>query len=327
VSVPSKSRAELAAIIGDYRAGEIEPPDAAHVDRWVSQFPADVRDAIVDEMIHVMSRTYFSRANFQTFIDSMVVNSNFAGNDPAAFWKGVQVLDLQTAGNSQKDMIALLDESLQRQCGIALAQCGAQPHTYIYLDDALFSGGRIRNDLVNWVKKFSPGQAKVAVLVIAHHRLGQWYSSKKIEEAALDAGKTIDIKWWRAIEIEDRKAYTINSDVLRPTGIPDDPATQTYIAEMDQSPIVRDVGGSSPLGVFSGEAGRHLLEQQFLTAGVRIRTQCPNLPWTMRPLGATLFSSFGFGSTIVTYRNCPNNAPLVFWVGHPWYPLFPRITN
>lgn len=30
---------------------------------------------------------------------------------------------------------------------------------------------------------------------------------------------------------------------------------------------------------------------------------------------------------ILTYRNCPNNAPLAFWVDAPWYPLFPRTTN
>lgn len=81
------------------------------------------------------------------------------------------------------------------------------------------------------------------------------------------------------------------------------------------------------MAVFSSEAGRHLLEQQFLVAGIRVREMCPNLPWTMRTLGATVFQSFGFGSTIVNYRNCPNNTPLVFWVANPWYSLFPRKTN
>lgn len=30
---------------------------------------------------------------------------------------------------------------------------------------------------------------------------------------------------------------------------------------------------------------------------------------------------------MVTFRNCPNNCPLAFWVGDPWYPLFPRLNN
>lgn len=320
-------RAALAGMIADYRAGEIPTPDAAHVDRWINQFPAAVRDPILTELLHVFDRTYFTRANFQTFIDSIVANANFAGATPCQFWQGVKVLNLQTAGNSQKDMIALLAASLQRQCGLALPSCGVTPHTYLYLDDALFSGGRIRSDLVKWVTGAAPAKAKLAVLIIGSHKLGEWYSGNKIQDAAKAAGKSIDLSWWRAASFEDRKSAVNNSDVLRPTTIPADLATRAYVTGLSQAPIIRSVGGNSPIGIFSGEPGRHLLEQEFLVAGVRVRGMCPHLNNFMRPLGNMLFESLGFGSTIVTYRNCPNNAPLVFWAGNPWYPLFPRKTN
>jgi hypothetical protein len=320
-------RVALANMIGDYRAGEIPTLDAAHVDRWISQFPAAVRDPILTELLHVFRWTYFSRANVQTFIDSIVTNSDFAGSNPCQFWQGVRVLNLQTAGNSQKDLIALLAESLQRQCGLALAACGTTPHTYLYLDDALFSGGRIRSDLVKWVAHSAPANAKLVGLVIGSHKLGEWYSGRKILDAAKAADKAITLSWWRAALFEDRKSEINNSDVLRPTAVPNDMATQTYVAELKQVPIIRTIGGKSPIGIFSGEPGRNLLEQEFLVAGVRIRSICPHLNEFMRPLGNMLFESLGFGSTIVTYRNCPNNAPLVFWVGNPWYPLFPRKIN
>jgi hypothetical protein len=126
---------------------------------------------------------------------------------------------------------------------------------------------------------------------------------------------------------ENRKAYITNSDVLCPATISPDLAIQGYLASLGKTPLLRTVGGNSPVGVFSGEAGRHLLEQEFLAAGVRVRGMCPYFDKFMRPLGRMLFESFGFGSTIVTYRNCPNNAPLVFWAGNPWYPLFPRKNN
>jgi hypothetical protein len=77
-SSPTLSAA-LARIIADYRAGEIATPDAAHVDRWISQFPTAVRDPILTELLHVFGRTYFTRANFQTFIDSIVTNTKFTG--------------------------------------------------------------------------------------------------------------------------------------------------------------------------------------------------------------------------------------------------------
>lgn len=320
-------RADVAALIADYRLGEIPAPDAAHVDRWVEQFPQAVRDPILSELKHVFGMTYFTRAKVQSFIDMVVTSPKFAGPDPAQFWQGVKVLQLQTAGNSQKDMCELLKGSLQRQCGLNMDLCGLAPHTYLYLDDALFSGGRIRSDIVNWVNGLAPANAKVAILVIGLHSLGQWYSAKEIQKAATAAGKTIATTWWRAIEFEDRKSYTTNSDVLRPASIPTDDQTQAYVAALGAAPILRTVGGKSPLGIFSGEQGRHLLEQEFTSAGVRVRAMCPHFNEFMRPLGNFFFKSLGFGSTIVTYRNCPNNAPLVFWAGNPWYPLFPRKTN
>lgn len=320
-------RTALAMIIADYRSGEIPPPDAVHVDRWISQFPVATRDPILTELLNVFRQTYFSHAKVQTFVDSIVTNPKFAGGNPCEFWKGVKVLNLQTAGNSQKDMIALLTESVQRQCGLELSLCGVNPHTFLYLDDALFSGGRIWSDIANWISEVAPANAKLAVLLIASHKFGQWDTGRKLREAAQAAGKSLNITWWRCAEFENRRTYIKNSDILCPTSISDDPATQAYVAGLGQAPLIRTVGGSSPIGIFSGEAGRALLEREFLVAGVRVRGMCPNFDQYMRPLGRMLFKSLGFGSTIVTYRNCPNNAPLVLWAGNPWYPLFPRKTN
>lgn len=319
-------RAALASLIADYRQGEIRPPDADHVGRWINQFPEAVRDPILNELYHVLSKTYFTRANVQTFIDSIVTRGNLIVGNAAQFWQGVKVLDIQTAGSSQKEMRLLLRDALRRHHGLEMDQCGLAPHTYLYLDDALFSGGRIRTDLVNWVARTAPASAKIEVVLIGLHT-GYWYTEKEIKKAATGAGKTINLRFWRAAVFEDRLAHIRNSDVLRPVSIPADLATQTYVASLARAPTLRPVGGSSPIGVFSSESGRHLLEQEFLKAGVRVRRMCPNFGPIMRPLGATLFDSLGFGSTIVTYRNCPNNTPLVFWAGDPWYPLFPRKIN
>lgn len=128
-------------------------------------------------------------------------------------------------------------------------------------------------------------------------------------------------------EIEDRKAYMANADVLRPTAIPADAATAEYVAGLKLDPVFRTPGQVGALGFFSSETGRFLLEQQFLVSGVQVRAVCPHLNAYMRPLGNSVMGTTGFGSMIVTYRNCPNNAPLVLWAGDPWYPLFPRKTN
>ena len=82
---------------------------------------------------------------------------------------------------------------------------------------------------------------------------------------------------------------------------------------------------------FSSEAGRQVLESEFLIAGAKIRAMSENPKQSMRPLGFSPFG-VGFGSMIVTYRNCPNNCPLAMWWGDPeatsgalhWYPLLQR---
>jgi len=102
---------------------------------------------------------------------------------------------------------------------------------------------------------------------------------------------------------------------------------QAHVAAMRYPPTLRAAGNPGAAGLFSSDAAKILLEQEFLKAGVHIRQICPNLSAVQRPLGHMTLETLGFGSLIVTYRNCPNNAPLAFWVDAPWYPLFPRTTN
>ncbi|MBE0702816.1 MAG: hypothetical protein IH582_06560 [Afipia sp.] len=173
----------------------------------------------------------------------------------------------------------------------------------------------------------TPQKVKLAIATIAYHSLGQWRTDKDIADAAKEAGKTIKVTWWRVFQVEDRKAYMTNSDVLRPTVIPADPETLAYVQGLNLEPVLRTPGQVGGLGFFSSERGRALLEQQFLVSGVGVRAMSPYLNVYMRPLGNSMMGTTGFGSMIVTYRNCPNNAPLVLWAGNPWYPLFPRKTN
>jgi hypothetical protein len=89
---------------------------------------------------------------------------------------------------------------------------------------------------------------------------------------------------------------------------------------MKHQPVLRVPPGTGELKIFSSDEGRELLEQQFLVKGAYIRTVCSMLNEYQRPLGNMVLETLGFGSTIVTFRNCPNNAPLVFWAGEPWHP-------
>ncbi len=317
----------IVAIIQDYRKGEIPALDSAHVAQWIGQFPDKVQDPILAEMAHVLDKTYYDKKAVKNFLATVVSSKKLTGGDPCTYWKGVKFLRLQTAGNSQRDMLELFEKQLQKLCELSLTDCGAKPHSYVYLDDALYSGGRIKSDLIDWIKNGAPANAKIEVIVIALHQQGKWLADNAIREAAKSAGKAIAIRWWAIDTVEDRKKYMNNSDVLRPTKIPADARTKSYVAGLGPEPTLRTGSNVGALGIYSSDASRQLLEQEFLKAGVRVRDMCPNFNDFMRPLGCQLWKTTGFGSTLVTYRNCANNTPLVLWAGNPWYPLFPRKTN
>jgi hypothetical protein len=110
--------------------------------------------------------------------------------------------------------------------------------------------------------------------------------------------------------------------------------TATF-GEDDSYFCARPPGGKASTQLFSSEDARHVVEQAFLKKGAYIYSLPQDPAQSMRPLGYSRLRSPGFGSTVVTYRNCPNNAPLVLWWGDPsggaplnqWTPLLPRRTR
>lgn len=317
----------IAATIADYRSDELASPTPEHIETWVGQFEDSVQEPMLLELNHVLDETYIPKTFVRGFLAKLLKNKDLAGEDYCAFWKNVQFLSIQNGGNSQREMLEMFDEVLKEKCELEVDECGGDDAVYLYLDDAIFTGNRVKTDLSTWILSGAPDRSIVHVVTIAHHRGGQYYADTGIRRVATEAGKRVTLKWWRAMEIEDRKAYIYSSDVLRPTKLPDDEQTRAYAEGLAYKPIFRKPGSVGENKFFSSEVGRSLLEQEFLKAGVRIRSQSPYLNEYQRPLGNMILATLGFGSTLVTFRNCPNNCPLAFWAGDPWYPLFARKTN
>jgi len=326
----------IASTIGDYRADELLTPTPGHVERWVSQFDDAVQVPILAELDHVLKCTYFSLLRVERFLSKLVSNADLAGADPCKYWRGANFLNVQKDGHSQRDMLSIFSEMLEKKCGFATAACGSKNGDFIFLEDALFSGTRVRNDLVPWIQEKAPDKAVVHVIAIAIYTGSEWAFRVPIAEAIKGSGKNISIMRWRSIELENQKANRDSSEVLWPAAIPDYPDVKAYVESQDRYAFVaRTPGGKIAHPIFSSEAGRQVLETHLLAAGVRIRGFCKDPKPILRPLGFSRFG-LGFGSTIVTYRNCPNNAPLALWWGDPdageghpfskWYPLLPRKT-
>jgi len=264
-------------------------------------------------------------------------NKKLAGPDPCAFWRDAHILDIQQQGHSQTDIRVLFGEALLRECGIKSPDdCGSADGAFIYLDDVVFSGSRIGSDFTEWIKTDAPSCATVHILVIAAYSLGEWQCAKRLKEEARLANKNLTFRFWAAMRLENRRAYRSTSEVLWPRATPEDEALKAYMDLETRFPFTpRTPGGNLKHALFTYEEGREVLERELLMAGMRIRSFCQNPSRALRPLGFSQFG-LGFGSMIVTYRNCPNNAPLALWWGDPcapkshpfskWYPLVPRKT-
>jgi len=322
----NRSLQAIATTIEDYQAGVLATPTPEHVERWIIQFPQAVQQPILAEMEHVLGKSYFSKARVRGFMKSLIHHSGWTGGDDAAFWRQVNFLRLQPRGNSQRELLELFDKKLNKELGFSIEQCG-RGNKYIYLDDGLFSGGRLGSDLKEWIMNVAPPGAELFIAAIAIHTQGHYFTEKSLRETNVQSGKNLSIKWGRLISVEDGLFSVDTSDVLRPTGPGTDPAVAAYVASLNKDQKWRTGASLGPLQFFSSPQGRHLLEQEFLKMGVAVRDMCPNFNDYQRPLGNTTMRTIGFGTMFATYRNCPNNAPLVLWAGDPWYPLLRRVTN
>ena len=317
----------LSKTIADYRDGEVGKFNASHVEKWSEQFDTSVRLPILEEMDYVLKQTYLPKSDIKEFLSALVVNDKLTNGDPRSYWQSVKLLNIQGGGASQVDMLEMFGDALDSECRLTLSECSGSSGTFVYLDDGIYTGNRILTDLKPWIQSDAPDRATLNIIVIVLHRSGQYYAETELNKTSRAVGKTISIKWWRCLDLEDRKSYTDSADVLRPVKVPNDQAIQKYVASLTHPVQLRKPGSFGKHQIFSSEEGRHLLEQEFLKAGCRIREMCPSLNKYQRPLGNSVLETLGFGSLVVTFRNCPNNSPLVLWVGNPWYPLFPRKAN
>lgn len=320
--------ASITETVRDYQYGQNDPPSHSHVDRWISQFDSEVQVPMLHEMNHVLKRTYYSREAVTSFLHKRILSDTPVATKHCAFWRSIRLLNIQLGGTSQSEMLALLDDLLLQNCNFGVEQCGIGDCTkFMYLDDVIFTGNRVLNDIRKWIEVTRPIKATLCIATIVSHMGGRHYAQQNIARAAAEAGSSIDVEWWSDIDLEDRRLFINDADVLVPTSIPDDTDVINYVANMQYSPTLRQGTSLGTKSFFKTPKGRALLEQEFLRAGVRIRRMNHNLSVYQRPLGHSRLDTLGFGSLIVTFRNCPNNAPLALWAGYPWYPLFPRINN
>lgn len=323
----------IANTIVDYREDEIQPRTPDLINDWIGQFPQDTRDPILEALKFVLGNTYMSKQLVTEFLTALASTDKLSpGIEPAEYWKSTNILDIQLGGSSQKDLLELFDQVLIKTHGFGLDATGSEGGDYVYLDDCIATGSRIRGDVVRWLNDGTPDEVNLRI-VSAFRYQGAFWIDSRIDTAAKENNITITYDKWHINDsvLENRKYYKNASDVLWPTTLPDDPGVIAFAKTLEESghpAELRQPGNSGNAGVFENDSQKILLEQSFLIRGCAIKNEQKNLPDYFRPLGYHNLETLGFGSMFITYRNCPNNTPLVFWVEQDEYPaLFPRKTN
>lgn len=327
---------DIASIIGQYRSGSLAVSyDAMHVTRWVNQFEPHERLIILEETKRLLRQGYLSESVFDSFLDTL---KPYFENNRATPWQSVSLLDVQQDGNSQAAMVAKLSQRVLAQYGIGTRVNDLTANVFIYLDDFIFSGGRVLRDVRAWITHCAPVNCSLVITTIGYFNYGQYYLQNKLNEAIQQSGKSIRLNFlkYRASDSKENRFYRKdNSDVFWPMasaslvpGVVDFLAGQSRAYQYRQASTEQNATFSS--------IRREVYENIILKYGLQIISYSAAPSPLLKPLGFDTFDGLGFGATVFTYRNCPNNCPLVFWWGDPnapmnstlsrWYPLLQRET-
>lgn len=330
----------VAAIIADYRQGEIPPPDAAHVGRWLAQFDPEDQPVLLSELDLLLQRLYLSRARCKEFLRAFLERL-IDGRDPEQALRHVQFLNLQTRGSSQHAMLELLEEVLREEyCFEAAGRTVEEPHTFLYLDDAIYTGNRLRYDLTaaagraegGWLETAPPGSGLI-IYTLATHLDGWSYAWSHIEREALR--RDVQVTAFHGLALDNAKVPGGLVQCLWPERRVGDPFVEEYVRRLTAARggepwfLFREPDTPPIETLFSSPSGRGIVERAFLRAGAFLHLNCATARH-QRPLGYEVLESLGFGSLFVTYRNIANNCPLALWWSRDpdvWYPLFPRRVN
>jgi hypothetical protein len=334
----------VAATVRDYRAGEIRPVTPARVDRWLAQFPAPERPVLLQELDAVLKRLYFSRERVRDLLRRFLRGYVIGDGSPEAVLPHVSFLDIQTRGRSQRALLEIMDEILGEEYGTRLSQCGTAPvRSYVYLDDALYTGNRLRRDLTGdaggdapaWISREAPPGCSLLIYVTGCHAAGWRHAVNSIRREA--ARKEIQFRLYPGFVVDNERVSGGLAQCLWPRQLPDDPEVDRYVRQvrgeliakgLPETSLLRDAGTPPEETLFSSPEARALVENAFLRAGARLALHSPRSP-SLRPLGFEVLDTLGFGTLFVTYRNIANNCPLALWWSQPdvWHPLFPRRVN
>ncbi len=335
--------ASLSQTISDYSANQSISMTPDHIEKWLSQFDREDQPIILHEMDFIMKRYYFSRKRTKHCVQSFI-QTLIGSEKPEEILPHIKFLHTHQSGNSQQAMLDLVDEILLEKYNLTLADSDTKNiKNYVYMDDAIYTGNKIRYDnvLQSTHSSLVTSYNTLTIYVIASHSFGARYASNHIKSSYYK----FSAKLYTSFTIEDARISRPHIEVAWPEYIENNALIDAYSSclstssgrKLANSQIFRYATNTFQERLFSSVHARKVVEQAFLVKGIELIQNNASKAPSIRPLGFMKLASLGFGTFFVTYRNIANNCPLVLWWGNPnysanhplgkWYPLFYRQTN
>lgn len=314
----------LSSFVGDY-SGNVGVDAMELTNAWINQFPKSSRVPLLRALTETLYRTYIWKDDAPCYFSESVSN--------AEFWRNAHICRGAIRGKSHALATQMVTAELSdRFDGITTPSETNQWHNaknHVFIDDAIFTGSRVIEDYGQWwqnrpaLTRRTPqdGPLHIYFWTYLRHTSGEANIRDWFESKLRAGGYSFDITFVSKETLEDRDDFREVSDVLWPS-VMTEKAGSSRLHLASRHDLLRNPGIAAS-AVFPDATQRRLLESELLDASIDISSRLER-PWT--PLGYGR-KPFGFGSLSVSYRNCPNNAPLALWWDlDGWSPLFPRTT-
>ncbi|WP_159476394.1 hypothetical protein [Chryseobacterium sp. 18068] len=347
---------KIISVIGEYRAEDIGRGyrtriDADHFKKWLGQFEESDREFLVDEMLHVVPKSYLTKEHTLQMISTEFdfISKHLGYDDIDHFFDETEFLDCQPSGKSQKVFLGFIDELLKDKYGRSLSDCGTKTiKQWFYTDDVMASGGTFREDILSKIneygkKEFIDSNIKIIGSFVILHT----WASKNVR-FIIDQKLGLELKdrlrFYRVSEIENipyKNYFTPDQkfNLIYPLKSSVGEEVLEFVEEnlnddyeyRNEKFAFRNVNDPKEEHFFSSSENRIRYEHILLDKGFEIIKSIDHINAnSLRPLGMTNPSNktLGTGTHFFTWRNVSNTCPIVFWWGsNDWYPLFPAIRN
>lgn len=338
---------QILEIISDYQNVDGVQLTRDDVLNWANQFDEPDSRFVLEEFLYLLNQgIYVSRSKAKEMIyehlEFRAKQWNY-GN-LTDFIKETCFINTQKAGKSQPAILELLKEVLNEHGLIGYNEdMTVLTRNYIYFDDILATGNTIFNDLSAFLSTLVEGEnrfidlllsnkIRLGVSILCSHSWGLANTQWRLMKTFKDPIKSkIQFAWnW---EIQNHPSFINQQLNLAYPQLPQSNDITLYLeslqAEKHGDKAFRAINKPATEKFFSSPANRIRFENILLQKGLQIIAGIQSQPSPgLRPLGFTSPSHkiLGLGTMFFTWRNIPNNCPLVFWwrvQTHPFVGLFP----